>query len=105
MPTANDIREQIFKLEADLRAAEEAERKEKEAANAARAISLIYAMRAAYKEVERLYPGTFDADKWAAANTPQAWPRTGRFVRMADLSETELANAKEAGEKAVMGLK
>lgn len=105
MPTVAEIDAQIAELQRKRNELEEAERRAAEAANAGRAISLIYAMRAAYKEVERLYPGTFDAEKWAAAATAQAWPRTGRFARMADLSETQVANAKAAGEKVVAGIK
>lgn len=104
MPTTEEIRAQIAKLETDLRAAEEAERKAAEADNAKRALALLSAMRLAYREIERLYPGTF-GEAWAVAATSQAWPRSGKFKRIADLSETEVANAQEAGEKAVAGIR
>lgn len=104
MPTAEEIREQIAKLEADLRAAEESERKAAMAGDAKRVIALLSAMREAYKEIEAVFPGTFDAERWSVAATAQAWPRDVKIRRMADLSETEAADSRERGRKAVVGL-
>jgi len=99
--SADDIRAEIAALEKALRQAEESEQRAAQAGNAKRALALIAAMRAAYKEVEALFPGTFEGEKWIGAATAQAWPRPGRFKRLADLSETEVANATERGVKAV----
>lgn len=104
MPTADEIRAQIVKLEKDLLAAEEAERKAAMAGNAKRATALLSMMRAAQKEIEDLFPGTFEGGLWAGL-TPQAWPRDTKFKRAADLSETEVHAAREAGKKAVVGIK
>lgn len=111
MPTTSDrttvaeIDAQIAELQKQRAEIEAAERKAAMAGDARRAIALLAAMREAYKELESLFPGTFDADRWAAAATAQAWPRDGKIRRMADLSETEAANAREAGRKAVAGIK
>lgn len=105
MATTDELRQQIAKLEADLRAAEDAERKAAMAGDAKRAIALLAAMRESYKEIEATFPGTFDADRWAAAATAQAWPRDGKIRRMADLSETETSNARERGRDAIAKLK
>lgn len=102
--TADEIRAQIAQLEKDLRAAEEAERKAAMAGNAKRAVALLAAMRAAKNEIEDLFPGTFSGDKWEAIS-PQAWPRDAAFKRAANLSETEVHNAREVGRKAVEGLR
>ena len=104
MPSAEQIREQIAKLEADLRAAEEAERKAAMADSAKRATALLAAMRQCMKEIEALFPGTFEGGVWSDL-TPQAWPRDTKFKRAADLSETEVHEARERGKAAVAGLK
>ncbi len=104
MKTVDEIRAQIAALEADLRKAEEAEAKAAQVDNAKRAIALLSAMRTAFREVQSLYPDTFDAEKWGIAHTAQAWPRTGKFKRIADLSETEIHEAQARGEAAVKGL-
>jgi len=104
MPTAEQIREQIAKLEKDLRDAEEAERKAAMSGNAKRATALLAAMRECQKEIERMFPGSFSGDKWEAI-TPQAWPRDTTYKRAADLSETEVHNARNAGKEAVSKIK
>ncbi|MAZ17860.1 MAG: hypothetical protein CL535_16210 [Ahrensia sp.] len=104
MPTPNEIREQIATLEKQLREAEEAERKAALVGDAKRATALLTLMRESQKEIERLFPGTFSGEKWEAI-TPQAWPRDTSFKRAADLSETEIQNARDAGKDAVAKLK
>lgn len=104
MPTADEIRGQIAALEAELRKQEEAERKAAMAGDAKRATALLAAMRACMKEIEALFPGSFSGDKWEAI-TPQAWPRDTSFKRAADLSETEVSNARERGKEAIAKLK
>jgi hypothetical protein len=104
MSTASEIRKQIAKLEAALRAAEEAERKASLAGDANLATALLAAMRQCYKDIEVLFPGTFEGGVWAEL-TPQAWPRDTRFKRAADLSESEVHSARERGKNAVLGLK
>lgn len=102
--TADQIREEIAALEAELRKQEEAERKAALAGNAKRATALLKAMRECHKEIESLFPGTFASDKWEAI-TPQAWPRDTAFKRQADLSETEIHDARERGREMVAKLK
>lgn len=104
MATADEIRAQIAELEKNLAKAEDAEAKVAQAGNAKRAIALLAAMRTAFKEVQDIYPDTFDPEKWSVAFSAQAWPRTTRFKRMADLSETEVKNAQDAGVGAVAKL-
>src|SRR5690606_33562907 len=103
--TADEIRAEIAALEAELRKQEEAERKAAMAGNAKRAVALLSAMRQCMKELEELFPGTFDDEKFAALHTSQAWPRDTKFRRAADLSETEVHAAREAGKKAVVSIK
>jgi hypothetical protein len=102
--TPDEIRAQIAALQADLDAAEAIEAKRALVGSAARATALLAAMRAAYKEIESLFPGTFDVDKWTVAAQSQAWPRDTKFRRAADLSETECENARERGRKAIASL-
>ncbi|MFC5584408.1 hypothetical protein ACFPOD_04740 [Nitratireductor kimnyeongensis] len=98
--TAEHIRAEIAALEAELQKQEEAERKAALAGDAKRATALLTAMRTCMKEIERMFPGTFSGDKWEAI-VPQAWPRDTSFKRAADLSETEVHDARERGKKAV----
>lgn len=104
MPTANDIREQIAKLEAELRKQEAAEAKAAQAGSAKRAIALLSMAKESIRQIEDMFPGTFTGEKWEAI-TPQAWPRDTKFRRAADLSETEASDARKAGLKAVSDLK
>lgn len=104
MPTADEIRAQITALEAELRKQEEAERKAAQADNARRATALLSAMRQCMKEIETLFPGTFEGGVWGQLN-PQSWPRDTKFKRAADLSETEVHDARERGKKAISGIK
>ena len=102
--TVEEIRAEIAALEADLQAAEKACAKMEQADGAKHAITLLTAMRAAFNEIEAKFPGTFDEKKWAVAHNAQAWPRIGKFRRLADLSETEVALAQDAGIEAVTKL-
>lgn len=104
MATADEIRTQIAALEKQLREQEEAEAKAAQVGNAKRATALLSAMRAAMKEIEGMFPGTFEGEKWAAI-TPQAWPRDTKMKRAADLSETEIEMARQAGKKAIDSLR
>lgn len=103
MPTVAEIDEQIAKLQAERAKLEEAERKAAMAGNAKRATALLAAMRECKSEIEAMFPDTFENEKWAAI-VPQAWPRDTKWRNLADLSETEVANAREAGKKAVAGI-
>ncbi len=110
MPTAStsttvaEIDAQIAELQKQRAALEEAERKAAMAGDAKRATALLSAMRACMKEIEALFPGSFGGDKWEAI-TPQSWPRDTSFKRAADLSETEVSNARERGKEAIAKLK
>lgn len=104
MPKADELRAQIAELESQLAKEEEAERKAAMAGNAKRATALLSAVKAGVKEIDKLFPGTFSGGVWADL-TPQAWPRDTAFKRAADLSETEVSDAREAGKKAVDALK
>jgi hypothetical protein len=107
MPTAStsttvaEIDAQIAELQKQRSALEEAERKAAMAGDAKRATALLAAMRACMKEIEALFPGTFEDEKFAALHTSQAWPRDAKFRRAADLSETEIHSAREIGKKAI----
>lgn len=102
--TPDQIRAEIDALNKQLAEAEEAERKAAMAGDAKRATALLTAMRTCMKEIERMFPGTFSGDKWEAI-VPQAWPRDTSFKRAADLSETEIHDARERGKDAVAKLK
>lgn len=104
MKTAAEIRAEMAALEKELAKAEEAEAKAAQADTARRAIALLAAMRTAFKELEQLVPGSFDPETWAAAFKAQAWPRSGKYKRMADLSETEVHEAQQRGVGAVAKL-
>ena len=103
MPKADELRAQIAALNEQLAQEEEAERKAAMAGSAKRATALLTAMRTAMKEIESMFPGTFSGEKWEAI-APQAWPRDTAFKRAADLSETEVHEAREAGKAAVSKL-
>lgn len=104
MATSEQIKEQIATLERQLVEAQEAERKASMADSAKRATALLASMKAAYKEIEVLFPGTFEGGLWSELK-PQALPRDTRFKRIADLSETEVHEARERGKEAVGKLK
>jgi len=91
-------------LEKELAKAERAEAKAAQADTAKLAIAMLAAMRTAFKELEGLVPGSFDPETWAVAFKTQAWPRSGKYKRMADLSETEVHEAQERGVWAVAKL-
>lgn len=101
--TPEETRARIAELQALLATQEEAERKAALSGNAKRATALLTAMRACMREIEALFPGTFEGEKWAAI-VPQAWPRDAKFKNLADLSETEVHEARERGKAAVAGL-
>lgn len=102
MATADEIRAQIAQLEKDLRKQEEAEAKAAVADDAKRAISLLAAAKLAVKEIERLFPGTFDGEKFPPLTQ---WPRSNKPARAGGLSETEIKNAQDSGEAAVAKIK
>lgn len=101
MAKSDEIRAQIAALQQTLRAEEEAEARAAQAGNAKRAIAMLAAAKSAIKGVEDLFPGTFNKETWAAAFGSTSWPRYDKIRRVADLSETEAANAKAAGEAAI----
>lgn len=104
MPTAEELRAQIAGLQKELERKEAEEAMAARAGDAKRAIALLSAMKLAKSELERVWPGLFEGEKWAAI-VPQAWPRQSGIRRQAGLSETEADNAKKAGEEAVMALR
>lgn len=99
--TAEEIRAQIAALEKELAKAEEAEAKAAQAGNAKRAIALLAAAKAAVSEIERLFPGTFDGEKFPPLTQ---WPRANKPARAGGLSETEVKNAQQRGVGAVAKL-
>lgn len=101
--SAEQIRAEIADLQTLLAMQEEAEARAAKAGDAKRATALLKAMREAQKEIEALFPGSFSGDKWEAI-TAQAWPRDTSFKRAADLSDTEVHEARERGAKAVAAL-
>lgn len=103
MPTVAEIDEKIAALQAQRAELEEAERKAAMADNAKRATALLTAMRQCMKEIEDLFPGTFEKEPWVSI-APQAWPRDTKFRNAADLSETETHDARERGRKAIAEL-
>lgn len=106
MPKSKEeIREQIAALERQLREAEAAELAAAQAGNAKAATALLAAMKEAYWRIQDMFPDTFADDKYAALATSQAWPRDTKFKRIADLSETEMVDAREAGRKVVAAIK
>lgn len=104
MPTSQELRAKMADLQKQIDEAEEAERKAAMAGSAKRATSLLALMKAAHKEIEALFPGTFEGGAWDDLK-PQAWPRDTKFKRIADLSETEVHEARERGRNAVADLK
>lgn len=104
MPTVAEIDAKIAELQKERSVLEEAERKAAMADSAKRATALLAAMRACQKEIEALFPGTFEGGVWEQMS-PQAWPRDTKFRRSADLSETETHDARERGKKMVANLK
>ncbi|ESX78467.1 hypothetical protein [Mesorhizobium sp. LSHC414A00] len=102
--TEEQIRAQMASLQKELENREAAAAKAAVAGSAKRAVALLTAMKAAHKELEHMFPGTFEGEKWGAI-TPQAWPRDAAYKRAADLSETEVSAAREAGRKAIEGIK
>jgi len=105
MPTVAEIDAKIAELQKQRAELEEAERKAALAGNAKRAASLLAAMKAAYAELESIFPETFADEKFAALAVSQAWPRDKKFQRAADLSETEIHEARERGKAAIAGIK
>jgi len=101
MPTLEELRAQRAELESQIRAAEIEAEKLAKVANAEKAIVLLSVLKTAKAELDRLWPGLFDGERWEAFNTPTAWPRTTSMKKAADLSETEVGNAAHRGAKAV----
>lgn len=98
--TIKDIEAQIAELEKQKADLEAAEQKKEMRVSALRATALLSAMRACMKEIESLFPESFSGEKWQSLPA-QAWPRDASFKRAADLSETEVHNARDAGRAAV----
>lgn len=96
--TVAEIDAKIAELQKQRAALEEAEAKAAQAGNAKRAIALLAAMRTAFRDIETLFPGTFDAEKFPPLNN---WPRVNKLAKAGGLSETETKNAQDAGVGAV----
>lgn len=105
MPTVAEIDAKIAELQAERAKIEEAERMAAMAGNAKRATALLAMMKEAYREIQAMFPETFSDDKYAALATSQAWPRDTKFKNAADLSETEVSDARERGKKVVAGVR
>lgn len=101
MASADEIRKQIAKLQADLKTAEEADARAAMADNAKRAIAMLAAAKTAVSEIEKMFPGTFDGEKFPPLTQ---WPRANKPARAGGLSETEVKNAQDAGVGAVAKL-
>lgn len=61
-------------------------------------------MKAARAELERIWPGLFDGERWDAFNTPTAWPRVTSMKKAGELTNEQLDEFAAAGEKAIAGL-
>lgn len=101
MPTVAEIDAQIAELQKQRAALEEAEAKAAQAGNAKRAIALLAAAKTAVSEIEKMFPGTFDSEKFPPLTQ---WPRANKPARAGGLSETEVKNAQDAGVGAVAKL-
>ena len=101
MPTLDELRAQRAALESQIRTAELEAEKLAKVANAEKAIVLLSVLKTAKQELDRLWPGLFEGERWEAFNTPTSWPRVTSMKKAADLSETEVGNAAHKGAKAV----
>jgi hypothetical protein len=95
------IREQIAALQKQLDAAEQAERIQAGKADAKTAIAQIAAFKVLFNSLKSR-EGLL-GQVWHDLPA-QALPREGNIAKAFDLSETETANAKAAGVKAVSSL-
>lgn len=101
MQTVAEIDAKIAELQKQRAALEEAEAKAAQAGNAKRAIALLAAAKTAVSEIEKMFPGTFDSEKFPPLTQ---WPRANKPARAGGLSETEVKNAQDAGVGAVAKL-
>lgn len=101
MPTLEELRAQRAALDDAIRVEEIAAEKLAKLANAEKAITLLSVLKTAKAELDKIWPGLFEGDRWEAFNTPTAWPRNTSMKKAADLSETEIGNAAHKGAKAV----
>lgn len=101
MQTVAEIDAKIAELQKQRAALEEAEAKAAQASNAKRAIALLAAAKTAVSEIEKMFPGTFDSEKFPPLTQ---WPRANKPARAGGLSETEVKNAQDAGVGAVAKL-
>ena len=104
MKTAAQIRAEMAALQAALAEAERAESLVARRANAGRAVSLLAAMKAARAELDKIWPGLFDGERWDAFNTPTAWPRATSMKKAGELSDAQLSEFAAAGERAISAL-
>lgn len=101
MQTVAEIDAKIAELQKQRASLEEAEAKAAQAGNAKRAIALLAAAKTAVSEIEKMFPGTFDSEKFPPLTQ---WPRANKPARAGGLSETEVKNAQDAGVGAVAKL-
>lgn len=101
MATLDELLAQRAELDKQIRDAQIAEEKAARFNDATRAVSLLALLKATKSELDRVWPGLFDGERWEAFNTATAWPRATSMKKAADLSETEVGNAAHRGAKAV----
>lgn len=97
--SAEQIRADMASLQAELAEAERLENLSREQDKARRVIFLVASMKSAFREIEETIPGTF-GEAWKSV-PQQAWPREKSIGNKFELSETEVFNLKEQGQKAV----
>lgn len=101
MKTLEQLRAERAEIEKAIAAAEEAERIAKGRQEAIQTIALISALKSIMVSLKGR-EGVL-GDVWHDI-APQAYPREGNTAKAFDLSETEVANAKAKGLKAVQNL-
>ncbi len=102
MPTLEELMAQRAELDKEISEAQLAADRATRFADATRAVTLLALLKAAKAELDKVWPGLFEGERWETFNTATAWPRATSMKKAADLSETDIANATE---KAVAALK
>lgn len=75
MATLEELLAQRAELDKQIKDAEIAAEKAARFNDATRAVSLLALLKATKSELDRVWPGLFDGERWDAFNTPTAWPR------------------------------
>lgn len=99
--TAAEIRADMAALESELAEVERLENLETEQKKARRVIFLVALMKQAKSEIDDTMPDIW-GEAWSSL-PQQAWPREKSIGKRFELSETEIFNLKEKGQKAAKG--